>query len=81
MEEAVDAQGGAAGEGLATVFAGERLLSGVQHHVLLQVPLQAVGLLTVRTGERALAAVTQLQTRAATLQILSIITTASFITH
>lgn len=77
----MDAQGGAAREGLATVFTGERLLSRVQHHVLLQVPLQAVGLLTVRTGERPLAAVTHLQTRAAMLQILSIITTASFITH
>lgn len=57
----MDAQGGAACERFATVLADVRLLSGVEDHVLLQVPLQAVGLITVGTGERTLPAVTHLQ--------------------
>lgn len=60
VKEAVDAQGGAASKRLATVLADVRFLSGVQDHVLLQVPLQAIGLLTVRAGERTLTAVTHL---------------------
>lgn len=65
VEKAVDAQRGAAREGLSAVFTGVRFLSGVQHHVLLEVSLQAVGLVTVRAGERTLATVTHLQTTAA----------------
>lgn len=61
VKEAVDAQGGAACEGFATVLAHVRLLSGVEDHVLLQVPLQAVALVTVGAGERTLPAVTHLQ--------------------
>jgi len=60
VEEAVDAQRGPAGEGFAAELAAVGFLPAVQHQVLLQVPLQAVGLLAVRAGERALAAVTHL---------------------
>lgn len=42
------------------MLAGVGLLPGVQHHVLLQVPLQPVALLTVRAGEGTLPAVTHL---------------------
>lgn len=56
----MDAEGRAAGEGLAAVFAGVGSLSGVQDHVLLQVPLQAVRLLAVGAREGPLPAVTQL---------------------
>ncbi|TNN31843.1 hypothetical protein EYF80_057998 [Liparis tanakae] len=54
--EAVDAQRGPAGEGFAAELAAVGFLPAVQHQVLLQVALQAVGLLAVRAGERALAA-------------------------
>lgn len=60
VEEAVDAQGGPARKPFATVAADIGFLSSVDDHVLLQVPLQAVGFLTLRTGEGPLAAVTHL---------------------
>lgn len=64
VEKAVDAQGGPARKCFATVIADVGLLSGVEDHVLLQVPLQAVGFFTVGTGEGPLATVTHLWTTA-----------------
>lgn len=60
MIEAVDAQGGPACECLAAELADVRFFSSVQHHVLPEVPLQAVALLAVGAGKGSLATMTQL---------------------
>lgn len=61
VEQAVDAQRGPAGEGLAAVLAHVGLVAAVEDHVLLQVPLQAVALVAVGAGEGTHASVTHLQ--------------------
>lgn len=72
VQEAVDAQGGAARKRLAAVVADVGLLPRVEHQVLLQVPPQPVALLAVRTGEGPLAAVAHLQGRAASVRTAAI---------
>ena len=56
---AVQPQGGPAGEGLATLLAGEGPGAGVDHLVLSEVPPGAVGLVALRAGEGPHAAVAQ----------------------
>lgn len=65
VQKAVDAQRGPARKCFATVIADKGFFSRVENHVLLQVPLQAVGFFTVWTGEGTLAAVTHLERTAA----------------
>lgn len=65
VQKAVDAQGGPARKGFATLMADVGFFPRVENHVLLQVPLQAVAFLTVRAGEGALAAVAHLERTAA----------------
>lgn len=61
------------------MLADVRFLSGVQDHVLLQVPLQAVGLLAVRTGEGTLPAVIHLEITPLSFEIAPIIVLPLFL--